>query len=96
MYKVLIFQKASQLQQELNMLDAEKQSKDLNYIRAAERMNKTKAVFDDNMKMQDLNQLYADRNRINNNDLIRDGQYGKTGDIFDSMFERQQHWRNVK
>jgi hypothetical protein len=43
-----------------------------------------------------MNQLNADTSRMNNRDLMKDGRYGKTGDIFDSMFEREQHWRNVK
>lgn len=78
------------------MLEAERLSKDLNFIRSNERLNKTKAVYQDNLRLQDMNLAQMENTRSLQNDNMRDGRYGKTGDIFDSMFERQQHWRNVR
>ena len=83
------------MEQDWKILENERLSKDLNAVRSTERTNLTKQVYAENQQLKDLNQLYADRSHLSEKEMMRDGKYGKSGDIFDSMFERQKHWRNV-
>lgn len=78
------------------LLEREKQSTDFNAVRALERMEKTKKVLEDNNRLTTANiQMGDNHNRAMQKNRMQEGMYGKDGDIFDSMFERQNHWRKV-
>jgi hypothetical protein len=75
------------------MLQNEKESVDLNAVRALERMEKTKRVFEENQRLGRENFAYANKYQTLENNQLRTSN--QNGDIFDSMFERPKHWKNV-
>lgn len=78
------------------LLERERMSTDVNAARALERMEKTKKVLEDNNRLSLANMQMGDQySRMMQKNMMQDGRYGKEGDIFDSMFERQNHWRKV-
>ena len=51
--------------------------------------------MEENQRLSDPNFLYANKYDNLTRNQLREGAEGHPGDIFDSMFERQKHWKNV-
>lgn len=87
-------QKEQKLLSELELLQREQASPDLNRVRSEQRNMLTKKVFEDNLKHQQepFHDYQNGRNMKVSQSTDNFGSGG--GDIFDPLFERPKHWRN--
>jgi hypothetical protein len=76
------------------VLNRETEAPDINVLRAVERIEKTKKIIADNKRLEEGNYLYASKINAQSQNALPHHTC-KQGDIFDSLFERPAHWKNV-
>lgn len=79
---------------DMELLERERASPDLNIVRAQQRQNLTKKVFEDNLKLQGQSVYDHQKGQELRYSQSTDLNGAQVGDIFDPLFERPKHWRN--